>query len=341
MTTYLPPSYPQTYYAPPSWPPAPAQPHAANRASHPSMQAPLVNRMPYNPWQRQRQRTYGRPTPRPTVPNPTGRFTYFRPVPQTAPRRPVYRPVATPRPTAPNPTGRRAYFRPTSQTTPRQPVYQPVTTTGAIPNQPLQIPKIIESPAGSMRFRDDYSIAKPLSGNVRHRAMTALNTGIQEVKQAITALDSPARWSADVQNRLRHLIPGGLQNANERSAFKNQLNAILYGMKRTVAKNANNIGTVTYLWGGGHAHPGTDNIHFTEANLLYPPATFLARTMIHEHAHLYLAGGGTDYWYIDGNLRQKINSNGKQYPFTFYNAMNNADTLALAAQTLSTVPRQA
>jgi hypothetical protein len=199
---------------------------------------------------------------------------------------------------------------------------------------------IKEAPAGTMRFQGETYLARPLYGALRNRVMNALYTGIREVKQAITTLDFPGRWSAAARNALQHLVPGGLQGARERAEIKSQLTATLRGMERTVQKGANNIGLIPSLWGGGHAHIGTDNIHFTESNIFYPPAQFLAKSMIHEHAHLYAANAGYDYWYVDGNLNPRPNAYGRLTPFTFNNAKSNAETLAKVTETLSVGPRR-
>ncbi|HUA79377.1 MAG TPA: hypothetical protein VL997_03320 [Dyella sp.] len=59
----------------------------------------------------------------------------------------------------------------------------------------------------------------------------------------------------------------------------------------------------------------------------------LAETMVHEHAH---AGAhAKDGWYLDRGDNPFQNLQGQLYPFTFDNAVTNADTLARSVTTLA------
>ncbi|WP_147293172.1 hypothetical protein [Dyella monticola] len=59
----------------------------------------------------------------------------------------------------------------------------------------------------------------------------------------------------------------------------------------------------------------------------------LTETMVHEHTH---AGAHTnDGWYLDRAGNRRPNLGGQLYPFTFDNAVNNADTVARSATALA------
>lgn len=205
-----------------------------------------------------------------------------------------------------------------------------------VPRAPAATSPNLPTSHGLQRLAYDTAQPQPLDGYLRNRVMRLLDKGITEVQSALRGLANPSSWNPRIRAALDRLYPGGLQGGAQRDYVERQLQWIGYGMGQSRAKGASNIGLLPTMVGAGHAHRGTDNIHFTRSGLSSPSEDFLVKTMTHEHAHLYAQGALTDMWYVNNQLQRHGTYYNNMAPFTFANAAQNAETLARTAEVFST-----
>jgi len=107
-------------------------------------------------------------------------------------------------------------------------------------------------------------------------------------------------------------------------------------MEKTKRQNGRNLSTCQGSWPGGpsaQAWPSTGEICFAPHALKSWRDADLNELAVHEHTH---TGAYTnDNWYLKKDLGRYPNWSGYTAPFTFNNALNNADTMARATSVLA------
>lgn len=165
------------------------------------------------------------------------------------------------------------------------------------------------------------------------RLMQALDKGIQTVQRALDQIDE--KWSDATAQIMSKLFGPEALTPEGRKRIKQQLLATLAALQKSKSERGADI-KMEDLSGSGaaaQAHPWDGTISFDPSTVGRESDEQLAETMVHEHMHV---GTETDdKWYLNPDESRRPKLDHMIYPFTFENAVDNADTVARAATTLA------
>jgi hypothetical protein len=165
--------------------------------------------------------------------------------------------------------------------------------------------------------------------------LRAVDSGIENIRLAKTQLNR--NWDPRTSSAMRSLFGGGAFTPAGKVRIEAGFDKTLGAMRRTKDQGGRNLSTCPGgLWPGGpsaRAWPSTGEICFAPYALRSWSNADLNELAVHEHTH---TGAYTnDNWYLQSNLGRYPNWSGYTAPFTFDNAVNNADTMARATSVLA------
>lgn len=192
---------------------------------------------------------------------------------------------------------------------------------------------------------------QPLSQAERSRVTTALKTGIDWLKQAISSLSKP--FSEETKGLLSELIPGGLQTEADKDMLKNKLIQTMTSMQKMLDDGASNVCSAMNIPGvAAVTSKNSGQMHISKDSLSNKSDTALAAILLHEASHAYAKTD--DNWLLTRHtttnwdrlksllsskptprFEQAAPTGGIVAPFTFTNSVNNAYTVQYATEVLA------
>jgi hypothetical protein len=168
---------------------------------------------------------------------------------------------------------------------------------------------------------------------LKGRMLRALDGGINNVRQAKAQLSN--RWTSTTSHAMRKLFNKSSFTQQDKARIAAGFDRTLKTMEKNRREGAWNLSVSNNLGPFGPsavAYPN-GNIQFSQHALRNWRNTDLNELSVHEHTHT--GAGTTDHWYLNSNLGRQPNWGGNLSPFTFNNALNNADTMARATSYLA------
>lgn len=187
-----------------------------------------------------------------------------------------------------------------------------------------------------LKGREWVQIDQPASHyppGFRGRILRALDGAIDNIQKAKNQLGRT--WNKTTQWAMNKLFGPQASTPWGRQRIEAQLDGTLKALQKSKREGASNLQIGSP---GGPNSPSAvafDNgtVQFSQYTLRTWRDADLNELMVHEHTHI---GVGTrDNWYLDRNINRFNNFGGWQSPFTFGNALDNADTVARSASFLA------
>lgn len=167
----------------------------------------------------------------------------------------------------------------------------------------------------------------------RGRILRALDGAIETTRQAKAQLGR--NWSHATSWVMNKLFGPQASTSQGRRSIEAGLNDTLHALEASKRRGAGNL---QVGFEGGPGRPSA--VAFPDGTILIGQYALrnwrdadLNELMIHEHTHT--GAGARDHWYLNRNNDRLPNWGNRLSPFTFGNALNNADTLARAASILN------
>ncbi|HUB90398.1 MAG TPA: hypothetical protein VMA74_11800 [Dyella sp.] len=174
---------------------------------------------------------------------------------------------------------------------------------------------------------------KWLPKNLGKRMLRALDGAIENVRRAKAQIGRA--WMQGTNWAMQKLFGGGAFTPQGRQRIEAGLNNTLQALEKSKREGAWNL-RVGHE--GGPNRPAAvafnnGTIQFSRYALRNWSDPDLNELMVHEHTHT--GAGARDHWYLNRNHDRLPNWGGGLSPFTFNNALNNADTLARSSGVLA------
>lgn len=175
--------------------------------------------------------------------------------------------------------------------------------------------------------------SQPVPQGLRGRILRALDSAIENVRQAKTQIHRA--WTRATNWAMQKLFGPDAFTPQGRQRIEAGLNNTLHALEKSKRDGARNLRV------GNEGGPNSPSaVAFNDGTIQFSRYTLrnwrdadLNELMVHEHTH---TGAGTrDHWYLNRNHDRLPNWGGGLSPFTFGNALNNADTLARSSGVLA------
>lgn len=196
----------------------------------------------------------------------------------------------------------------------------------------------LENEGGAWRAMESVRAPKQYAATPEGRISFANDDGIKKIEHAITRLHEP--WDPKTTDAMLRLYGQGILTPEGKSVVEQQLLKTLNALKHSRDTNG---ADESVAWNGidgtdaaGVSRPN-GRIEFSGWAVHNENARDFTELDIHEHTHK--GAGSKDQWYqYSPEEARRSNYGGQQAPFTFGNAVNNADTLTLSVRVLNGDP---